>query len=143
MALKLPPFPLNADPLSHAYKDWSIKLQSILTDPSSITWDQISKTGSNLTDLSIRLHSSLQGIEGGSTSHAYHAAEKGTAVLVGGTKTVNTAQALTGSVILLTSQIDGGTIGFLRVSARVNATSFTITSSSPLDTSTVGYIIIN
>lgn len=143
MAITLPPYPLNADPLGHAYRDWSIKLQAILTDPNSITWSQISKTGSNLTDIATRTHNSLQSIEGGTSSHYYHAVEKGTAVLVAGTKTVNTTLALTGSTILLTSQIDGGTVGFLRVSSRVSGTSFTITSSNALDTSTVGYIIIN
>lgn len=144
MAITLPPYPLNANPASNAYRDWSIKLQAILNGSASgITWTMVDKTGSNLTDLATRLHSSLQSIEGTTSGNAYHAAAKGTAVLVAGTKVVNTAQALTGSIILLTSQIDGGTVGFLRVSARVNATSFTITSSNAADTSTVGYIIIN
>jgi hypothetical protein len=143
MTIRLPPYPLNADPLGHAYKDWSIKLQAILSSTSGITWTQVDKTSSNLSDISTRLHSSLQGVQGTTSGNAYHATEKGTAVLVAGTKIVNTAQALTGSIILLTSQIDGGTVGFLRVSARVNGTSFTITSSNAADTSTVGYIIIN
>lgn len=70
-------------------------------------------------------------------------ASVGTAVLVAGTVTVSTTQALTNSVILLTCQVPGGTPGFLHVSSRVNGTSFTITSSSGSDTSTVGWLIIN
>ena len=66
-----------------------------------------------------------------------------TAAMTAGTITVTTTAALTGSIILLTAQTTGGTAGALRVSARVNATSFTITSSSALDTSTVGWLIIN
>lgn len=68
---------------------------------------------------------------------------KGTAVLVAGTVTVAEAATAIGSVILLTSQVDGGTPGFLRVSARTDGVDFTITSSDPTDTSTVGYVIYN
>jgi hypothetical protein len=66
-----------------------------------------------------------------------------TAAMTAGTITVTTTAALTNSIILLTAQTTGGTAGALRVSARVNATSFTITSSSALDTSTIGWLIIN
>lgn len=66
----------------------------------------------------------------------------GNAVLVAGTKTVSTPLVTANSVIQLTSQIDGGTPGWLRVSARTAATSFTITSSSATDTSTVGWQIV-
>lgn len=68
-------------------------------------------------------------------------AKQGTALLVAGTVTVaNTAVTAT-SRIFLTSQVDGGTPGFLRVSTRVAGTSFTILSSSNTDTSTVAYEI--
>lgn len=70
-------------------------------------------------------------------------ATSGVATLVAGTVTVNTTKALTNSRIHLTSNSGGGTPGWLRVSARVNATSFTITSSSATDTSTVAWLIIN
>lgn len=67
----------------------------------------------------------------------------GVATLVAGTVTVNTTKALTNSRIHITSNVSGGTPGWLRVSARVNATSFTITSSSATDTSQVAWLIIN
>lgn len=66
----------------------------------------------------------------------------GTAVLVGGTVTVNNTKVTASSNIFLTSQVDGGTPGFVRISARVASTSFTITSSSALDTSTIAWLII-
>lgn len=70
-------------------------------------------------------------------------ASAGTAVLVGGTVTVNTTAVGANSMVQLTSQVDGGTPGFLRITAKVNGTSFTITSSSGTDTSTVGWWILD
>jgi hypothetical protein len=68
-------------------------------------------------------------------------AKQGTAVLVAGAKVVSNTAVTANSRILLTSQVDGGTPGWLRVSARTAGTSFTITSSSGTDTSTVAYQI--
>lgn len=68
-------------------------------------------------------------------------AKQGTAVLSGGTKVVSNTAVTANSRIFLTSQVDGGTPGWLRVSARTAGTSFTITSSSGTDTSTVAYFI--
>lgn len=68
-------------------------------------------------------------------------AKQGTVALVGGTATVANTSVTATSRIFLTSQADGGTPGFLRVSARSVGTSFTITSSSGTDTSTVAYEI--
>ena len=68
-------------------------------------------------------------------------AKQGTAVLVAGTVTVANTSVTANSRIFLTSNADGGTVGFLRVSARVAGTSFTITSSSATDTSTIAYEI--
>ena len=66
----------------------------------------------------------------------------GTVALVGGTATVADANVTANTIISLTSQVDGGTPGWLRVSARSAGVSFTITSSSATDTSTVGYEMI-
>jgi hypothetical protein len=68
-------------------------------------------------------------------------AKQGTAVLVAGTSVVANTSVTASSRILLTSNVDGGTPGFLRVSARSAGVSFTITSSSGTDTSTVAYQI--
>ena len=68
-------------------------------------------------------------------------AKQGTATLVAGTVTVANTSVGPTSRIFLTSQSDGGTPGFLRVSSRSNGVSFTITSSSNTDTSVVAYEI--
>lgn len=68
-------------------------------------------------------------------------AKQGTATLVAGAATVSNTSVTANSRIFLTSQADGGTPGWLRVSARTASTSFTITSSSGTDTSTVAYQI--
>jgi hypothetical protein len=66
----------------------------------------------------------------------------GTAVLVAGTVTVATTAVTANSSIFLTSQVDGGTPGFLRITAKTAGTSFVITSSNGADTSTVAWIIV-
>lgn len=65
----------------------------------------------------------------------------GTAVLVGGAVTVAVPAVTDVSRILLTSQVDGGAPGWLRVSGRSAGVSFTIASSSAADTSTVAWLI--
>lgn len=69
-------------------------------------------------------------------------AKIGTAVLVAGTVTVTNTSVTTNSRIFLTSQSDGGTVGFLRITAKTAATSFVITSSLVTDTSTVAWMIV-
>jgi len=79
------------------------------------------------------------GTAGSKTTTVRH----GTASLVSGSVTVSDANILSTSRILVTGSVDGGTPGWLRVSARSVGVSFTITSSSATDTSTVSYMIIN
>jgi hypothetical protein len=67
----------------------------------------------------------------------------GSAVLVGGTVTVNNSSISANSIIILTAQLGILNLGFLYVSTRVNGVSFTINSSNILDTRTVGYLIVN
>lgn len=69
-------------------------------------------------------------------------AKMGSSVLAAGSVVVSTTAVTATSRIYVTSQVDGGTPGFLRVSARTAATSFTITSSSGSDTSTVAWFIV-
>lgn len=66
----------------------------------------------------------------------------GTATMVGGTVTVNTTKVTANSRIFLTIQTAGGTLGSVYISARTAGTSFTITSSSALDTSTVAWFLV-
>ena len=69
-------------------------------------------------------------------------AKMGRATLAAGTATVNTTAVTASSEVFLTCQVPGGTAGFLRVSARTAGTSFTITSSSGSDPSTVAWMIV-
>lgn len=70
-------------------------------------------------------------------------AKMGTATLTAGSATVSTTAVAATSRIFLTSNTDGGTPGFVRVSARSAGTSFTITSSSGTDTSTIAWMIVD
>lgn len=66
----------------------------------------------------------------------------GTTALTAGSAVVANTSVTAKTVVLLTSQVDGGTPGWLRCSARTAGTSFTITSSSNTDTSTVGWLLV-
>jgi hypothetical protein len=68
-------------------------------------------------------------------------AKEGTATLAAGTATVSNANVTASSRIFLTTQAPGGTVGTPYISARTAGTSFTITSTSSTDTSTVAYEI--
>jgi hypothetical protein len=72
-------------------------------------------------------------------------ARMGTAVLDGGSPAsvvVNNTSVTANTRIFLTGNADGGTVGFVRVSARTASTSFTITSSANGDTSTVAWLLM-
>ena len=66
----------------------------------------------------------------------------GTSALSGGTVTVSNTAVTANSLIFLTSQADGGSPGFVRVTAKTANTSFVITSSNGSDTSTVAWLIV-
>lgn len=69
-------------------------------------------------------------------------AKMGTAVLAAGTVVVSNTSVTANSRIFLTSNVPGGTPGWLRVSSRTAGTSFTILSSSNTDTSTVAWMLV-
>lgn len=75
-------------------------------------------------------------IKGGSNATA------GSAVLVAGDVVVSTTKVTANSLIFLTKNVLGGTAGRIEVSARTPGTSFTIHSSSVLDTGTVAWLIV-
>ncbi|MEU3289887.1 right-handed parallel beta-helix repeat-containing protein [Streptomyces longwoodensis] len=72
-----------------------------------------------------------------------NAARMGTAVLAGGTATVTTTAIGASSVVMLTVQTPGGTVGSPYVNTRTANTSFVIKSTSASDTSTVGWRILD
>jgi hypothetical protein len=67
----------------------------------------------------------------------------GTAVLATGTATVANAAITANSIIRVSRNTIGGTPGALYISALTASTSFAITSTSALDTSTVYYEILS
>ena len=69
-------------------------------------------------------------------------AKMGISTLVAGTVTVATTAVTANSRIMLTTQVPGGTVGYVYISARTAATDFTITSLNVLDTSDVAWVII-
>lgn len=68
---------------------------------------------------------------------------RGTATLVAGTVTVSTTSVVTGDLIYVSNVGTGGTIGVLSSGNVVDATSFDVTSSSILDTSTVAWMVVS
>ncbi len=68
-------------------------------------------------------------------------ATSGAATLSAGTVVVSTTKVTASSRIIPTAQ-DNNTIGALRISARVDGTSFTITSSVLTDTGVVAWVIV-
>jgi len=69
-------------------------------------------------------------------------ARMGRATLVAGGVVVNNTSVTANTEIFLTTQIPGGTGGTLYVAARTAGTSFTVNSTSGLDTSTFAYLLV-
>lgn len=100
-------------------------------------------TGSPNSNTQIGSGSAASGLRvGPSPSSVISRLSAGTATLVGGTVTVSLATITTNTHILLTVKTKGGTTGTLDTNTRVASTSFTITSSSGTDTSTVEWVAI-
>jgi len=70
------------------------------------------------------------------------AVKTATATLAAGTVTVADAAITANSVIRVAQKTSGGTPGALFISAKVTATSFTITSTNAADTSVVQYDVV-
>lgn len=68
MANKLTPPP----PTGTVLDRWLALLYQLLTASGQILWTQISKAGSNLTDIETRNHNDLQTVQGGGTTERYH-----------------------------------------------------------------------
>lgn len=78
----------------------------------------------------------------GAAGNNFTRLRQGVATLAAGTATVSDANVTASSRIILTGNSDGGTPGWLRISARSAGVSFTITSSSGADTSSVAWVMI-
>lgn len=67
----------------------------------------------------------------------------GLVTLVGGTVTVTNGSVATGSIILISSQNPSLSFGNFAIGTVTGGVSFVINSNSPIDTSQIGYIILN
>jgi len=112
--------------------------------PATVTWQPggprvQNAVGSALdfANVSARIHAVGKGLMVAEGANA----KQGTGTLVAGAATIANTSVTANSRIFVTSNADGGAPGFLRVSARVAGTSFTVTSSSGTDTSTFAYEI--
>lgn len=66
----------------------------------------------------------------------------GTATLAAGTVNVSRSDVTSGTIVLVTRLVPGGTLGHLSVPTISNGTGFTITSSSATETSSVAWTAV-
>lgn len=69
MAFVLPPYPVGAEAGDFVLTAWQNQLQVSLSNPSSISWITVDKTGSSLADLATKDHSALNGVLGTGSYH--------------------------------------------------------------------------
>jgi hypothetical protein len=87
----------------------------------------------NISDVLTAQQSQLSGIPG---------IKAGTATLTAGTVSVSLSSVSSGTVVLVSRLVPGGTLGHLSVPAVSNGTGFTITSTSVSETSAVAWLAI-
>ena len=68
----LPPPPIQDKPGSFTWLEWYRQLRNYISTSGSVPWYIINFAGSNITDLAIRLHNTLQGLQGGTAGEMYH-----------------------------------------------------------------------
>lgn len=97
------PIPLSdLKQLPQSYQLWFLRIKDILDQSLTdvIPWSQINTSGSNLTDITTRLHSSLQSIVG--SSDAYHLSQaQYETINTLSTKTTNYTATSTDGIILV------------------------------------------
>ena len=71
MATLAPP-PVNDPVGSFIWLEWYRQLRDYLVTASSVPWNVIDFTGSNITSIALRAHNDLQGISGGSPNNFWH-----------------------------------------------------------------------
>ncbi len=68
----LPPPPIQDKPGSFTWLEWYRQLRAYVSTSGSVPWYIINFAGSNITDIAVRDHDSLQGIQGGTAGEHYH-----------------------------------------------------------------------
>lgn len=72
MANLLPPPPIYDQPGSFTWLEWYRELRNYVSQSGSVPWSVIDFAGSNITDIAVRNHNTLQVLQGGTTSQYYH-----------------------------------------------------------------------
>ena len=112
------PIPLSdLQKLPVSYQMWYLRIKDLLDQSltGTIPWTQISTSGSNLTDIATRLHSSLQSISGGS----YHLSqEQYETINTLSTKTANYTATSTDGTLLVDATSGTVTITLPAASSR-------------------------
>jgi len=68
----LPPPPINDSPGSFTWLEWYRQLRSYISTSGSVPWYVVDFAGSNITDIAIREHNTLQSLQGGTSGEMYH-----------------------------------------------------------------------
>jgi hypothetical protein len=68
----LPPPPIQDKPGSFTWLEWYRQLRAYVSTSGSVPWYIINFAGSNITDIAIRDHDSLQSLQGGASGEHYH-----------------------------------------------------------------------
>lgn len=90
----LPPPPVNDKPGSFVWLEWYRQLRNYVSTSGSVPWYIINFSGSNITDISLRDHNNLQGLQGGTSAEMYHLTAAEYAALTAGSH--NTLSGLQG-----------------------------------------------
>lgn len=68
----LPPPPINDKPGSFVWLEWYRQLRNYVSTSGSVPWNIINFSGSNITDIALRDHNNMQGLQGGSNNQMNH-----------------------------------------------------------------------
>lgn len=68
----LSPPPIQDKPGSFTWLEWYRQLRAYVSTSGSVPWYIINFAGSNITDIALRDHDSLQSIQGGTAGEHYH-----------------------------------------------------------------------
>jgi len=68
----LPPPPIQDKPGSFTWLEWYRQLRAYVSTSGSVPWYIINFAGSNITDIALRDHDSLQSLQGGTAGEHYH-----------------------------------------------------------------------
>jgi hypothetical protein len=69
---QLPPPPVNDKPGSFTWLEWYRQLRNYVSTSGSVPWYIINFAGSNITDIALRAHNQLQGLQGGGAGEMFH-----------------------------------------------------------------------